>query len=335
MSKRKMMTPPYRRGHTTLSQPVLTAGIAVMAGMLSLSACGASKAGDKSVNTVGSQNPLRNGGVGVADNAANAYSVKHGTESQNLGISIANIALAQKDNHCTPYHDAAGKSACDNWWCAVFASWAWRQAGVSDAPTTWVATETATWGRQRNLFKPRPAGALGDAKPGDMAVYGQPGAGAGGHVAIVFSVNGDGTITLVNGDSGNVSSPRTSTVTVSRVNPATAHLGNGWGISGYVSPPGGGGDHAPVPPPAGGTKYWVDIWTTAPGRDHGGRLNKGRNYVFCKVWGAQVGNGSQYNHWWLKTDMDTGGQDFVSAYYLKGWGNDEAKDVNGTVIPDC
>jgi CHAP domain len=311
-------------------------GIAVMSGMLSLSGCGTSKVSEKSSNAVADQNPLRGGGIGMADHSAVVYPVRHGTQPQDLGISIANIALAQKDKQCTPYRDAAGKSACDNWWCAVFTSWAWRQAGVSDVPSTWVATQTAVWGRQRNLFKPRPAGALGDPRPGDMAVYGQPGAGPGGHVAIVFSVNGDGTITLVNGDSGNVSSPRTSTVTVSRVNPATAHLGNGWGISGYVSPPGGGGKPAPPPPPSGGgTKYWVDIWATAPGRDRGGRLNKGRNYVFCKVWGTQVGTSSQFNHWWLKTDMDTGGQDYVSAYYLRRWGNDEAKDVNGTEIPNC
>jgi hypothetical protein len=97
------------------------------------------------------------------------------------------------------------------------------------------------------------------------------------------------------------------------------------------------GAAAPPPPPpgGGGGKYWVDIWSNAPGRDHGGRLNKGRNYVFCKVWGAVAGNGSQFNHWWLKTDMDTGGQDYVSAYYLRRWGNDEAKDINGTEIPNC
>ena len=26
---------------------------------------------------------------------------------------------------------------------------------------------------------------------------------------------------------------------------------------------------------------------------------------------------------------------YVSAYYLSRWGNDEAKDVNGAVIPNC
>lgn len=49
-----------------------------------------------------------------------------------------------------------------------------------------------------------------------------------------------------------------------------------------------------------------------------------------------VGNSTTYNDWWLRTDPDTGpaGQ-YVSAYYLSKWGNDEAKDNNGNVIPDC
>jgi len=42
-----------------------------------------------------------------------------------------------------------------------------------------------------------------------------------------------------------------------------------------------------------------------------------------------------YNHYWLWTDLDTGGQGWVSAYYLSLWGNDQAKDNSGNVIPDC
>ncbi|WP_226467729.1 M23 family metallopeptidase [Luteimonas panaciterrae] len=94
-------------------------------------------------------------------------------------------------------------------------------------------------------------------------------------------------------------------------------------------------------PPAA-SKYWVDTFDNAPGyasptsTTQTGTLNAGTNYVFCKAWGRQIGSGSSYNHWWLKTDLDTGpaGQ-WVSAYYLSRWGNDEAKDNNGAVIPDC
>lgn len=93
----------------------------------------------------------------------------------------------------------------------------------------------------------------------------------------------------------------------------------------------------------GGTpdKFWVDTFADAPGHSTPGgtvtgKLYKGTNYVFCRVWGPEVRVGTSFNHWWLKTDLDEGpaGQ-WVSAYYLSRWGNDEAKDNNGTDIKAC
>ncbi|WP_419994122.1 M23 family metallopeptidase [Streptomyces boninensis] len=89
-------------------------------------------------------------------------------------------------------------------------------------------------------------------------------------------------------------------------------------------------------------KYWVDTFDDAPvfasptSTQQTGTLNKGTNYVFCKVKGRKIGDDTTYNHWWLKTDPDSGpaGQ-YVSAYYLSRWGNDEAKDNAGKEIPDC
>ncbi|MER6984208.1 DUF1906 domain-containing protein, partial [Streptomyces carpinensis] len=99
----------------------------------------------------------------------------------------------------------------------------------------------------------------------------------------------------------------------------------------------GGGSVPPAP-----TKYWVDTFANAPvyasptSTTQTGTLNAGTNYVYCKVWGRQIGDATTYNHWWLKTDPDIGpANQYVSAYYLSRWGNDEAKDNNGTVIPDC
>jgi hypothetical protein len=96
-----------------------------------------------------------------------------------------------------------------------------------------------------------------------------------------------------------------------------------------------------TPPPT--TQYWVDTFANAtgyssPGGTATGTLNAGTNYVFCKKWGPQVGNGSAYNHYWMLTDLDSGNpsrNQYVSAYYLSRWGNDEARDNNGTVLPDC
>ncbi|MFJ7127548.1 M23 family metallopeptidase [Streptomyces sp. NPDC098101] len=98
----------------------------------------------------------------------------------------------------------------------------------------------------------------------------------------------------------------------------------------------------------GGGKYWVDTFANATGYAQAntgnaqGVLNAGTNYVYCKVWGQEIRDASgNYNHWWLRTDLDTvyagknGRNAHVSAYYLSRWGNDEARDNNGTVIPTC
>jgi peptidase M23-like protein len=104
---------------------------------------------------------------------------------------------------------------------------------------------------------------------------------------------------------------------------------------------------APPPNPTPTDRYWVDTFGNAngyavPGVDPlSGWLFPGTNYVFCKVAGPMVTSGSSFNHWWLKTDLDassngrpTRGQ-YISAFQLSRWGNDEAKDNNGAVIPDC
>ena len=110
---------------------------------------------------------------------------------------------------------------------------------------------------------------------------------------------------------------------------------------------GGGGGVIPAPPGSSvvitsvpSTLWWVDTFANAPGYRGGwtqvGTLYAGTNYVYCKEWGAEISDSSgNYNHWWLWTDLDTGGSGWVSAYYLSLWGNDQAKDNNGNVIPSC
>lgn len=100
-----------------------------------------------------------------------------------------------------------------------------------------------------------------------------------------------------------------------------------------------GGSGASAPPTA---KYWVDTFADAPvyasptSSVQTGTLYAGTNYVYCKVWGPMVGDSTTYNHWWLLTDPDVGpGDQYVSAYYLSKWGNDQALDDNGNPIPDC
>jgi hypothetical protein len=108
-----------------------------------------------------------------------------------------------------------------------------------------------------------------------------------------------------------------------------------------VEPPPDPQDNPPPPPST--SKYWVDTFGSAPGYStpggtRTGTLNAGTNYVFCKVSGPKVQFGSDYNTWWLKTDLDSGStwqNQYVSAYYLSRWGNDIAKDNSGNTIPDC
>lgn len=100
-------------------------------------------------------------------------------------------------------------------------------------------------------------------------------------------------------------------------------------------------------------KYYVDTFATAAGflspncmSEDGlrcrpqGQLYAATNYVFCKKLGHTVSSGSQHNRWWLLTDLDTiypgrSGRAYVSAFYLRNWGNDVAKDNAGRVIPNC
>jgi len=122
---------------------------------------------------------------------------------------------------------------CDLDWCAMFATWTWERAGIAGVPRgTYVATALGSWGLDRGLFKRRPAGGTGSPQLGDWVIYGEPGSGVGGHAAVITSVNGDGTITTVNGNWSDC-------VALVTINPVTARAGaRDVLISGYVSPSG-------------------------------------------------------------------------------------------------
>ena len=144
-------------------------------------------------------------------------------------------------------------------WCAMFATWVWERAGVLGAPrSTYVATAIGSWGVDRGLFKRRPAGGRGTPLPGDIVVYGEPGSGTGGHVSIVYSVNGDGSITTIDGNFNDRVVRRT-------IDPVTQRAGSrDVLISGYVSPPGAVSSVATsvgVYRPSNGTFYLRDnLW---------------------------------------------------------------------------
>ena len=152
--------------------------------------------------------------------------------------------------------------------------------------------------------------------PGDLLFFGAS-AGSIHHVAIYL---GQGQIAEAPYSGGYV-----------RVASVSSH-GDYYGAIRLYGSGGGGGSG----------KYWVDtfadaaVYASPTSSSQTGTLYAGTNYVYCKVWGREVSDGSSFNHWWLLTDPDSGpGGQYVSAYYLSRWGNDQALDNNGSDIPDC
>lgn len=103
---------------------------------------------------------------------------------------------------------------------------------------------------------------------------------------------------------------------------------------------------APSNPPT--TKYHINLFATAEG--HTGPDNScpkvgfsytssNPQYVFCRRWGGEVKDSAgNYNHWWLWTELDDpqNAPAWISAYYIKDQGNDQANDITtGDPIPDC
>ncbi|MFB6892870.1 CHAP domain-containing protein [Kitasatospora sp. NPDC056327] len=136
------------------------------------------------------------------------------------------IGVAESSPACRKYLTGKGRTCRNTPWCAAFAEWTWRHAGVSNVPTTLLGRGVGKWGQEHHLFH------TGSPKPGDLVVYGPPADKQGGHVGVVVSVNRDGTLDTVE---GNVSDK----VTHRHIDPHTARGGTKkWKVSGYVTPPG-------------------------------------------------------------------------------------------------
>ncbi|HJP75497.1 MAG TPA: CHAP domain-containing protein [Pseudonocardiaceae bacterium] len=143
------------------------------------------------------------------------------TADQIVSVARSQIGVQGRANECNNYGPCAD-------WCAFFAEWVWRTAGVSPVPTTGFARGVGAWGVDNGSFI-----AVGGAppEPGDLVVYGPPQNVSGGHVAVVEANNGDGTIETIDGNDGNAvkENPRVS------ISGATAGSG-GYHISGFVRP---------------------------------------------------------------------------------------------------
>src|SRR5436305_2158886 len=158
-----------------------------------------------------------------------------GSDVRSKIVAIARSQLGQGEHpsgsNCTKF------GPCEEW-CADFATWVWRQAGVGNIGRIAWVPDLPLWGRRHGSWKP---GYNNNPQPGDMVIF------SGLHVGLVERVTA-GTITIIAGN--------TSTNNVARRGPASPARGYAMGpaaISGYVSPvPVGGAAGAtavPLPPP--------------------------------------------------------------------------------------
>ncbi len=125
------------------------------------------------------------------------------------------VGETPRGSNCTPY------GPCEAW-CADFATWVWRQAGVPGIGRIAWVPDLVTWGKRHGSWKP---GYDNDPQPGDMVIF------SGQHVGLVERVLPSGAISIIAGNTG--------TNNVARRGPASPANGTAMGpaaISGYVSP---------------------------------------------------------------------------------------------------
>src|SRR5438067_5874429 len=94
------------------------------------------------------------------------------------------------------YRSAVAGAQAGEPWCAYFASWAAAQAGTPLGPNgqgLGSVSEVTSWASSTGKLLPASA----TPAPGDLILFGTE------HVGIVESVNADGSLTTIEGNSGN------------------------------------------------------------------------------------------------------------------------------------
>jgi hypothetical protein len=127
---------------------------------------------------------------------------------------------------CNPY------GPCEQW-CALFATWVWRRAGVP-IPSYPFVGDVYTWAAQNTrALSPnsRPA-------PGDLVLYGTGpwNVDTAVHIGVVAQVWPDGAIDTVEGDAGPGPMGRFNVVINGPFLPSDSMAYNGVGIFGYAVP---------------------------------------------------------------------------------------------------
>jgi hypothetical protein len=143
------------------------------------------------------------GGAGALAAAQSQVGVSEQPPGSNDGPQIAEYRTATAGSGVGP-------------WCAYFTSWAAAQAGVPLGEAgQGFGSVSALYGWAQRTGRATPAGPGVQPNPGDLIVWG------GEHIGIVESVDPDGSIHTIEGNSSNAVSRRT-------------YGPNGGGATGYV-----------------------------------------------------------------------------------------------------
>ena len=129
-------------------------------------------------------------------------------------------------SYCNPY------GPCEEW-CALFATWAWQQAGVP-IPSYAFTGDMYYWAAAHGTLLPPTA----SPEPGDAVLYGTgpQNVNTSLHVGIVTQVWPDGAIDTVDGDSGPGRDGWLSVTINGPFLPSDSQSYNGMGIYAYVQP---------------------------------------------------------------------------------------------------
>jgi hypothetical protein len=205
------------------------------------------------------------GGPGqeAEDLGSTAAAVRGATPGGIAGIALANRGKGACSTNSRggrgfggeydPHASCTGNGGSPEYWCADFARWVWRTAGVADTGELNAAAGSFyVYGHNHGTLKDTP-------EVGDAVVFDYQGDGVAEHVAIVTKVNADGTIETLSGDwggHGNSEAAFSSTSHAILNEPAyKGKVGDypaemGMRISGFIRPMGlEKPKPTPVPPP--------------------------------------------------------------------------------------
>jgi hypothetical protein len=132
-----------------------------------------------------------------------------GTDTRAKIVNVARGQLGTRESgaDCNPYGPCVA-------WCSLFATWAWKQAGIAIDRYPYSGDIYDKWGKPKGRAI---SGTVG-MKPGDAVLYNY---GDGGlpsdHVDVVETVNANGSITVIGGNVSNAVTRRTISLAGSRI----------------------------------------------------------------------------------------------------------------------